>query len=290
MEPTQAHSPHDPFLLLSVPSLPPAISNPHQTLSSSGDTMAKPTYPRFHPFPRLPPELRHQIWELCVAPREVIIVGHGQLFPHGRRASPPPPLLLASAESRSYCQKFYTKAYLLDDPNRPLKYSWINFDLDDIYMKAEDFPTFSAIPFVQRLTLVSDDGDYFFNRVERILTQAKALKMLTIIDKEGAPAESWYSGWSDFMEMRYYRCDPEPYYTKIVYDDIVLTPDNMLKFDRESHKREWLPELEEHPDEYGSDVAISDDEADPRDSRRRNWRHTRDCTCPQKNRQQYQYL
>jgi len=257
--------------------------------------MAKPTDPRFHPFPRLPLELRHQIWEFCVAPREVIIVGHGSYFRHGRQASPPPPLLLASAESRSYCQKFYTKAYLLDEPNPApgiLKYSWINFDLDDIYMNAEDFTTFSAIPLAQRLTLVSGDGDYFFYHVGHILTrtQAKALKMLTIIDKEGGPAESWYSGWDYFMEMRYYRCDPEPYYTKIVYDDIVLTPDNMLKFDRESYKRERLPDLEENPDEYGSDVAISDDEADPRDSRRRDWRHTKDCTCPQKNRQQYHYL
>lgn len=255
--------------------------------------MANPTTPCFHPFPGLPLELRQQIWELSIVPREVVIVGSGSLFRHGRQASPPPPLLLASAESRSYCQRFYTKAYLLNDANSPpesLKYSWIMFDLDEVYMKDADFMSFSARPLVQRLTLVLHDGDYFFHRVERILQQAKALKALTIIDREGAPADSWYGGWSDFMEERYYRCDPEPYYTKIVHNDLVLTPDNMLKFDREYHKTQWLPELEENPDEYGSDVAISDDDADPRDSRRRTWHHTKDCTCPQKSRRRYRYL
>ena len=108
--------------------------------------MAKPTGPYdFHPFPRLPLELRQQIWELSVACREVIIVGRtGKVFGHGRQASPPPPLLLASTESRSYCQQFYTKVYILRDSN---KYAWINFDLDEVYITDEDFYMFfSAIP------------------------------------------------------------------------------------------------------------------------------------------------
>ncbi|KAG7284434.1 hypothetical protein NEMBOFW57_010807 [Staphylotrichum longicolle] len=255
--------------------------------------MANITTPCFHLFPRLPLELRQQIWELSIAPREVVIVGPNSNFGHGRRASPPPPLLLTSTESRSYCQQFYTKAYLLNGSTSPIEtlgYSWVNFDIDEVYMTAADFMFFSAIPIVQRLTLVSHIGEYFFHRVENILPRAKALKALTIIDREGAPADRWYGGWSDFMEERYYRCDPEPCYTKIVHDDLVLTPDNMLKFDREYHKTQWLPELEENPDEYGSDVAISDDDADPRDSRRRTWHHTKDCTCPQKSRQGYRYL
>ncbi len=134
------------------------------------------------------------------------------------------------------------------------------------------------------------DSEYFFYRVESVLHKAKDLKTLTIIDREGGPPESWYFGWAQFMELRYYRCDPVPYYTTIVCEDLVLTPDNMLKFDREYYKSVWMPELEEHPDEYGSDEAISDDDADPRDSRRRTWHHTRDCICPQKSRQRYRFL
>ena len=253
--------------------------------------MTEPTSPSFHPFPRLPLELRQQIWELSIAPREIVIVGNvTTFFRHGRQASPPPPLLLASGESRSYCQLLYTKVYLLDDsgnPREPVKYSWINFDLDDVYMRDSDFMHFSAIALVRRLTLVSPDGDYFFYHVQHILWNAKALEALTIIDVEGSAAVSWYISWSDFMETRYLTCDPVPYYTKIVYDDLVLTPENMVQFERAWYKTQWDPELEE---EYGSDMAISDDDADPRDSRRRKWQHTKECTCPQKDRPRNPYL
>ncbi len=245
--------------------------------------MNEPTSPLFHPFPRLPVEIRQQIWELSIAPREVVIVGYQPtVFRHGRQASPPPPLLVASGESRSSCQRFYTKAYLLDDsgnPREPVKYSWINFALDEVYMLDSELEDLSAIALIQRLTLVSLFGDYFYNHVERHLRDAKALEALTIIDLEGGPAISWYTGWSDFMEMRYLRCNPAPYYTKIVHGDMVLTPENMVQFERAWYKTQWEPELEE---EYGSDMAISDDDADPRDSRRRKWWHTKECACPQK--------
>jgi hypothetical protein len=236
----------------------------------------------FHPFPRLPLELRQQIWELSVAPREVVLACRsGRPFGHGRQGSPPPPLLLASAESRSYCQQFYTKGYLDVDSD---KYVWVNFDLDDVYMIDCHFMSFSGMPLLQRLTLVvTCDGEDFHHRVQYTLHKATALKTLTLIDLDGAPPEVWYSCWANFMQERYYRCDPAPYYTTILCMDLVLTPDNMLRFDRELRKWEMLPELYERPDEYGSDDALSDDDADPRDSRRRNWKHTEDCTCPQKN-------
>ncbi len=254
--------------------------------------MATPTGPSFHPFPRLPLELRQQIWGLSVAPREVVIVGRPrQHWGHGRQASPPPPVLLASSESRSYCQQFYTKASVRRELVGSDKYSWINFDLDDVYITDEEFMSFSAISLVQRLTIVVGfDGEFFHRRVEGVLWGAvKSLKSLTIIDREPTPAEHWYSGWADFMQSRYYRCDPVPYYTTVVYEyqGFVLTPDTMLKFDREQYKTDVLPELEENPDDF---EPISDDDADPRDSYRRRWQHTKDCTCPQKNRPRYRYM
>ncbi|KAK3897526.1 hypothetical protein C8A05DRAFT_19732 [Staphylotrichum tortipilum] len=246
--------------------------------------MTEPTSSSFHPFPRLPLEIRQQIWELSIAPREVVIVSNDKFVRHGRQASPPPPLLVASGESRSYCQRFYTKTYHLDDsgnPREPVKYTWINFAFDEVYMLDLDFVNFSAIALVRWLTLVSPDGDYFFYHVQSLLRDAKALEALTIIDAEGGPDISWYIGWSDFMEMRYLRCNPVPYYTKIVYGDVVLTPENMVQFERAWYKTQWEPELEE---EYGSHLAMSDDDADPRDSRRRRWQHSKECTCPQKSR------
>ena len=99
-----------------------------------------------------------------------------------------------------------------------------------------EFPDFSAIALVRRLTLVSPDGDYFCYHVQRLLLDAKALEALTIIDVEGGPAISWYMGWCDFMEMNYLTCDPVPYYTKIVHGDLVLTPENMVQFERAWYK------------------------------------------------------
>ncbi len=167
--------------------------------------MAEPTGPHFHPFPRLPRELRWQIWELSVAPRQVVIAGPGQYLCHGRRASPPPPLLLASGESRSYCQKFYTKAYVLDRSNNNnnapevLKYSWINFDLDEVYMRDVDFEVFSAVPFVQRLTLVTSDG-YFIHHLPFIDLHKMAEKTLKILDPKGRPIDE---SWWDFIVGRW---------------------------------------------------------------------------------------
>jgi len=43
-------------------------------------------------------------------------------------------------------------------------------------------------------------------------------------------------GWCDFMEMNYLTCDPVPYYTKIVHGDLVLTPENMVQFERAWYK------------------------------------------------------
>ncbi len=37
-------------------------------------------------------------------------------------------------------------------------------------------------------------------------------------------------GWYDFMESCYYRCDPAPYHTTIVSGNLVLTPENVLRF------------------------------------------------------------
>jgi hypothetical protein len=48
----------------------------------------------FHPFPRLPLELRRSIWELSIEPREVAV---GRELSRCSR-TPPPPVLLAECE------------------------------------------------------------------------------------------------------------------------------------------------------------------------------------------------
>lgn len=130
--------------------------------------MPESTSPTFHPFPRLPLELRQQIWELSIEPREVVIAARRTMPGHGRQPTPSPPLLVACAESRSHCQRFYTKATVDAagfNPSPAPAFYWVNFALDEVYMHDCDFLYFSGTSLVRRLALVADDRDYFLNRM-----------------------------------------------------------------------------------------------------------------------------
>lgn len=242
---------------------------------------SEPAGPAFHLFPRLPLELRQQIWKLSIEPREVVI-GRTGYREHGRRSTPPPPLLLVCAESRSYIQRFYTKASV-QDPSRP-ESLWVNFEIDELYMMDYDFRCFGDIPLIQRLTVVTFEYEWLY-RTEIVsdIWKAKSLETLTVIDEVGACEFTWVMGWEGFMQELYFRCDPAPWYTKIVSgDDLVMTRDDWLKIERQLRRRNWGPNLEANHPDYDSDGVISEDDDDPRDSRYRPWEHTKECDCPQK--------
>lgn len=246
--------------------------------------MADPTSLTFHPFPRLPLELRQQIWALSMEPREVVIGAKGYLGP-GLHGTPPPPLLLACAESRSYIQQFYTKSFLRDrrKPSEGPKKLWINLDLDDLKMMEYDFPKFSAIPLIQRLTVVTDDTEWFERKyLVPNIWKATALKRLTVVDEEGEREFGWVIGWSGFLQNLYHKCDPASSYTTIICDNLILTRYNWLKRLRQLRRENWGPDMVETPQDYTSDDAISEDDVDPRDSRFMRWKHTKDCVACRK--------
>ena len=96
----------------------------------------------FHPFPKLPGELRNAIWELSIHPREVVIKGRPhwtesyddlQSWPFELYSSTEPlGALQACRESRSLISSprcNYTRAFSI--PNSP-RYTWVNFDIDTI--------------------------------------------------------------------------------------------------------------------------------------------------------------
>ncbi|KAJ4305955.1 hypothetical protein N0V88_000745 [Collariella sp. IMI 366227] len=236
----------------------------------------------FHVFPRLPLELRQRIWELSIEPRDVIIVASHYKGPD-LHSTPPPPLLLACAESRAYIKKFYTRAFIKDwrNPSEARKHLWINFDIDDLKMMDTDFLYFSAIPLIQRLKVVTYDLEWFVRKyVEPNIWEAEALETLTIIDEEGEEEFGWAIGWESFMQNLYHRCDPVPFYTTIIHQDLVLTTDNWLKRLRQLRRKNWGPDMEEHPERYTSDDALSEADDDPRDSKSLPWKHTKECDCP----------
>ncbi|KAK8113423.1 hypothetical protein PG984_013949 [Apiospora sp. TS-2023a] len=89
----------------------------------------------FHPFPRLPLELRQHIWAMATEPR-LIVVG---LI--GEKRRPPPPLLEVCREARAYLSRHdYTKAFftnpngaLARDESPTAQYQYVDYSLDTIH-------------------------------------------------------------------------------------------------------------------------------------------------------------
>jgi hypothetical protein len=110
----------------------------------------------FHPFPRLPAELRIQIWESATEDRVLRVKktwNHNQGY---WSPSPVPAVTRASRESRHHCS--YRKAFIIASSPR---YIWTNFDHDVIRTRSsvpgrQDFVERNKI---RRLKLEWTDGN-----------------------------------------------------------------------------------------------------------------------------------
>lgn len=155
----------------------------------------------FHPFPRLPTELRASIWSLAAASRIVDIclltpeaTSHYQPGPqsdHFSSHTPPPALLHACRESRQHAP--YPKSFfstLHRESNA--RYVWLNFQEDLICFA--DYTVERLAPHedeIQRLRFTVPRGDrgdffyeYFFHNSDILLQKFTALKELHIAIQE----------------------------------------------------------------------------------------------------------
>ncbi|KAK3291329.1 uncharacterized protein B0H64DRAFT_410362 [Chaetomium fimeti] len=242
--------------------------------------------PKFCPFMRLPLELRQQIWEMAIDPREVVF---GRLHDDQQcqvEWSPPPPVLAACAESRCDMQRFYTKAFLRPFPysQTPPKYCWVNFDVDTIHLVDHQLEGFSHIPSIRQLVLETRGGGHFERGYSRPFLRADlSLEKLTILDLGAAPPESWWFSWISYMELFYFGCDAVSFDTTIVHDGLELTRDTWLSVDRAWRRKMIQQIFGEYLDHRESDDGVLAAEDDPRMSMcRRTWRHVEWCTCPNK--------
>lgn len=90
----------------------------------------------FHPFPRLPRELRIQIWALAFDPNRVLKIYHrGDRLP----STPVPGVTQATRESRTYCS--YQKAFPFSVSGGGESYIWTKFDSDIIQMRGVTMST-----------------------------------------------------------------------------------------------------------------------------------------------------
>ncbi|KAH7309536.1 hypothetical protein B0I35DRAFT_482298 [Stachybotrys elegans] len=217
----------------------------------------------FHPFKRLPLELRQRIWDLGIEPRRIHL---------GELPSPAHPLLHVCAESRSYLQHHYVKVTI----NKPPHYAWINLDVDIICLSDHQlvYPTFDIGP-MKRLSVSTKDAEWFWWHIPDLLVDMQSLEDLEIRPSPAsvAPDADWWREWDSLMEMWYYADSPVQFHTRIVspysgHQVPEIRPDNYLKVERDARRRQLL------------DVSDSEDDVDAPHRFRAGWRHAPGCKCP----------
>ncbi|KAI1278524.1 hypothetical protein F5Y07DRAFT_360275 [Xylaria sp. FL0933] len=246
----------------------------------------------FHPFPRLPLELRQQIWDLSVEPREVAV---GQRLKR-RCRSQPPPLLHACGESRSRVQVQYTKFFektkiMPAREGQPVQdyliYSWVNVNIDTVYCSQSALEQIAnKLPSIRRLVIEASDPDsWYYNDCHAL--RDVALEAVTILhpppfSKTSRFDSSWWAEWDDWMESCYFRCDPVPFYTRIVWPEHPevgeINPDNYLKIERDARRELWG----QNPDEWGEVSDDDDDRMSAPGRFRLGWHHVPGCNCAYK--------
>lgn len=231
----------------------------------------------FHLFPRLPLELRHQIWELANQPREVAV---GRNLRRRRRSDTAiPTTMLSCMEAWTHLRPFSTRCFPIGTPPR---FSLVNFNIDTVYCYFGELVDFDDdIPLVQRIIVECDDSDLFWEKYGRPLYVAKALESLTILHFGfNAVYETWWMEWDQILQEWYWRDDPINFYTRVISIDdpsaFELNSKNFLKIERD-WRRNNPPPAEECPDYQ---VPDSDDDVDAEWRFRRGYRHVDGCNCP----------
>ncbi|KAK2797391.1 hypothetical protein FQN50_009192 [Emmonsiellopsis sp. PD_5] len=155
----------------------------------------------FHPFPRLPFELRARIWELTVEPRTVEIrykYGHLKLL-HVTSPTPVPAVLHACFESRN--QGLYQRAFTQGVEPR---YVWVNFDMDMVSIGNTMFNELQPEKdLIRRMTFSGESNDFFF------YTHSKDLADFTCMEEIHVICENGLADWQDSWEYVYWPCPRE---------------------------------------------------------------------------------
>ncbi|KAK8000935.1 hypothetical protein PG991_013157 [Apiospora marii] len=229
----------------------------------------------FHPFPRLPLELRQRIWAMAIEPR-LVVVAHEDYI--GRKRTPPPPLLGACSEARSFLlQHYYTKAFMSSDS---AQYHYVDFEVDTIHLDQFELGKYPREQhWIQQLSIMGWNSELIFYKHGLHLEDMTVLKNVTIHDCESLNGDNeWWGAWDNFMEVNYFRDDPVPYSIRILGPRNVDVPEinrhNYLKVERDDRRRR----VAANPDEY-NEVSDSDDEPDGPDRFRLGWHHVKGCGC-----------
>ncbi|KAJ8130534.1 hypothetical protein O1611_g3096 [Lasiodiplodia mahajangana] len=170
----------------------------------------------FHPFPRLPVEIRLKIWALAAGPRNLKIsrtpsakwLPLGTTFAYAS-PNPPPAVMHVCREARQNAP--YRKAFLTSAAAET-KYIWVNFQNDMICLPDDQVRSLAPhYADIERLRLTAEadvEGnsflDYFKHQSCWILKPFSALRVLHIA------VEDDFLGWAEsFMGEGYANCPSE---------------------------------------------------------------------------------
>ncbi|KAK8066214.1 hypothetical protein PG997_012961 [Apiospora hydei] len=173
----------------------------------------------FHPFSRLPPELRQRIWSLSIKLQDLAV--HSLWGPPSLYKQPA--LLYACSESRNYLlQRHYVPA--LSDPQRlGLPHQWLNLEVDTVWALYPALMRVYPIEHLQAQNLVIGNAfnQDFFDLCHSELKRMPALRNVTVIanfshrDSLDPHVRDgyWWLPWTPVLESLYYngKGAPAPY-------------------------------------------------------------------------------
>ncbi|KAK4233498.1 hypothetical protein C8A03DRAFT_47975 [Achaetomium macrosporum] len=197
----------------------------------------------FHPFPRLPFELRAQIWEMSVEPRTVevrIVYGnrHLQEGPRLLTFTPVPAILQTCREARSL--GLYQRAFTELPINLARRYVWVNFEIDIISIGKSYFEGFEPVaPLIKRIKFERQRQDeVFFHWESRDIESFVNLREIHVVSVDG------FWGWHGASKDHYWPCGNENVICFDPYENRVM---RLLEMEELYDK---LEEKEERQDSY----------------------------------------
>ncbi|KAI1079782.1 hypothetical protein F5B20DRAFT_542403 [Whalleya microplaca] len=154
----------------------------------------------FHPFPRLPIELRVCIWALAVEPRvvEVRVVPDNSLKVQKLISPTPVPAILQTCqEARNlglYRQAFseVTDTKVNAAAGAESRYAWLNLDIDMVSIGKTSFEAFAPVALaIKRLRFERENSnEYFYHREVRELQDWVNTEEIHVVCEDGM--EAWH--------------------------------------------------------------------------------------------------
>jgi hypothetical protein len=146
----------------------------------------------FHPFPRLPLELRNQIWR-CTAEPRTVEVRIERRWPDRHRflvsPTPVPGPLQCCREARDELQRLYQRTFFEVDTQREIerRYVWLNLDIDMVDIGTSEFRDFESIAStIKRLKFERENSDeYFYNTEKRKLVDFTNVEEIHVVCADG---------------------------------------------------------------------------------------------------------